>query len=179
MTFNAGIGGGFAPSTLERPVNATTIYVATWIKFSPNWQSHSSGVNKILHLWIGGGNHVVITAAGLSYTGSSALTPRISLQGISGGGNNSDGSGTYESSTPFIRGQWHKVEVVAVANTAGTNNGSVKLYLDGALVTQCSGINFGGTSWSLVSWAPVWGGTGDVLAATQYEYMDHIYLSGK
>jgi len=179
MSFNAGISGGFAPSTLERPVSGTTIYVATWVKFSPNWQSHSSGVNKILHLWIGGGNHVVITAAGRSFTGTSPLTPRISLQGISGGGNNSDGSGTYESSAQIIRGQWHKLEVVAIANTAGTNNGSVKLYLDGVLATQCSGINFGGTSWSLVSWAPVWGGTGDNLAATQYEYMDHIYLSGK
>jgi trimeric autotransporter adhesin len=179
MTFNAGIDGGFAPSTLEHPVNATTIYVAAWVQFSSNWQSHSSGVNKILHLWIGGGNHVVITAAGLDYTGSSPLTARISLQGISGGCNNSDGSGTYESSVQFIRGQWHKIEVVAIANTAGTNNGSVKLYVDGALATQCSGINFGGTAWSLVSWAPVWGGTGDVLAATQYEYMDHIYLSGK
>jgi hypothetical protein len=179
MVFNGGISGGYAPSTLEHPVNATTIYVATWVKFSSNWQSHSSGVNKILHLWIGGGNHLVITAAGRSYTGSSPLTPRISLQGISGGGNNSDGSGTYESSVQIIRGQWHKLEVVAVANTAGTNNGSVKLYLDGVLATQCSGINFGGTAWSLVSWAPVWGGTGDQITATQYEYMDHIFLSGK
>jgi uncharacterized protein YjdB len=179
MAFNAGIAGGFAPSTLERPVSATTIYVATWIKFSPNWQSHNSGVNKILHLWIGGGNHVVITAAGRSFTGSSPLTARISLQGISGGGNNPDGSGTYESSAQFVRGQWHKIEVVGVANSAGANNGSLKLYIDGVLATQCSGINFGGTSWTSVTWAPVWGGTGDQIAATQYEYLDHIYLSGK
>jgi uncharacterized protein YjdB len=179
MTFNGGIDGGYAPSTLEHPVNATTIYVAAWIKFSPNWQSHNSGVNKILHLWIGGGNHVVITAAGRSFTGSSPLTARISLQGISGGGNNPDGSGTYESSAQFVRGQWHKIEVVGVANTAGANNGSLKLYIDGVLATQCSGINFGGTSWTSVTWAPVWGGTGDQIAATQYEYMDHIYLSGK
>ena len=79
--------------------------------------SHPSGVNKILHLWINGANRLVITAAG--YVSNGPLTARISLQGITAGGNNSDGSGTYESDAQFIRGQWHKIEVIAVANTSG------------------------------------------------------------
>ena len=182
MTFSAGISGGYAPSTLERPVSATTIYSAAWVKFSSNWQSHLSGVNKILHFWIGGGNKLVITAAGYVPTGP--LTARISLQGIVSGGNNADGgiSGTYESTAQFVRGQWTKIEVVAVANTPGSANGSVKLYINGTLATQCSGIKFtndSNPSWTLESWAPVWGGTGDTVLSTMYEYMDNIYISGK
>jgi uncharacterized protein YjdB len=182
MVFSGGISGGYAPATLERPVSARTIYAASWVKFSSNWQSHASGVNKILHFWIGGGNKLVITAAG--YVATGPLTARISLQGIVSGGNNADGgiSGTYESSKQFVRGQWHKIEVIAVANTTGANDGTVKLYLDGVLAVQCSGIRFTSASsptWTLVSWAPVWGGTGGTVTSTMYEYMDHIYLSGK
>jgi uncharacterized protein YjdB len=180
MTFNGGMGGGYAPSTLERQVSGTTIYAAAWVKFSPNWQSHLSGVNKMFHFWIGGGNKLVITAAGYVPTGP--LTARISLQGIASGGNNNDGgvSGTYESTVQFVRGQWHKVEVIAVANASGAN-GSVKLYVDGVLAAQCSGIQFasGSPSWSLVSWSPTWGGTGGTVLATMYEYVDHFYLSSK
>jgi uncharacterized protein YjdB len=180
MTFNGGMGGGYAPSTLERPVSGTTVYAAAWVKFSPNWQSHLSGVNKMFHFWIGGGNKLVITAAGYVPTGP--LTARISLQGIASGGNNNDGgvSGTYESIVQFVRGQWHKVEVIAVANANGAN-GSVKLYVDGVLAAQCSGIQFssGSPSWSLVSWSPTWGGTGGTVTSTMYEYLDHFYLSSK
>jgi hypothetical protein len=112
------------------------------------------------------------------------LTPRISLQGIVSGGNNNDGgvSGTYESNAQFVRGEWHKVEVVAVANTTGANNGSVKLYLNGVLATSCSGIRFTSASsptWHLLSWSPTWGGIGGTVVSTMYQYMDHLYVSGK
>jgi uncharacterized protein YjdB len=179
MNYPAGFSGGNSPGSVERQVNVTTLYVATWVKFSSNWQSHPSGVNKILHLWINGANRLVITAAG--YVSDGPLTARISLQGISAGGNNSDGSGTYESNAQFIRGQWHKIEVIAVANTSGAANGSVKLYIDGVLATSCSGIAFvsGSANWDLAMWSPTWGGAGATVAATQYMEMDHIYLSGQ
>jgi uncharacterized protein YjdB len=181
MTFNAGINGGYAPSTLERQINGNTMYVAAWVRYSSNWQSHNSSVNKILHFWIGGGNKLVITAA--SYTPYGPLTARISLQGVVSGGNNNDGgiTGTYNSTAEFVRGQWTKIEVVAVANTPGSNNGSVKLYINGALATQCSGIQFysGGGPFQLLQWAPVWGGTGDTVQQTMYEDMDHVYISQK
>jgi hypothetical protein len=181
MVFNAGINGGYAPSTLERQVSGNTMYVAAWVKFSSNWQSHNSSVNKILHFWIGGGNKLVITAAG--YQAYGPLTARISLQGVVSGGNNNDGgiTGTYESTAQFVRGAWTKIEVIAVGNSPGANDGSVKLYINGTLATQCSGIQFasGGGGFTLISWAPVWGGTGDTVQQTMYEYMDHIYISGK
>ena len=179
MNFPAGFVGGSSPASLERPIKVTTLYVATWVKFSSNWEGHpSSGVNKILHLWIGGLNHLVITAAG---TGSGPLTARISLQSITSGGNAEGGvTGIYESTAEFKRGQWHKIEVIALANTAGAN-GSVKLYLDGVLATSCSGIQFvpGSGVWDLAMWSPTWGGIGDRVTADQYMYMDHIYVSGK
>jgi hypothetical protein len=122
---------------------------------------------------------LVITAAG--YVSNGPLTARISLQGISSGGNNPDGSGTYESTAQFVRGQWHKIEVIAVANTSGASNGSVKLYIDGVLATSCTGIGFvpdaGG--WNLAMWSPTWGGTGATVTSDMYMEMDNIYLSGK
>jgi polysaccharide lyase-like protein len=180
MNFNAGMAGGNSPASLERQVpHTTTLYVSTWVKFSTNWQSHSSGVNKILHLWINGGNKLVITAAG--YVADGPLTARVSLQGIAGGGNAEGGvTGLYETNAQFVRGQWTKIEVIAVANTSGAN-GSVKLFINGALVVNVSGIAYvaGSGTWDLAMWSPTWGGTGDTVKATQHMYMDHIYLSGK
>lgn len=111
------------------------------------------------------------------------LTARISLHGIVSGGNNADGgiSGTYNSNVQFVRGQWHKIEVIAVANTSSSSNGLVKLYVDGVLATQCSGIRFvtGAAVWDMAMWSPTWGGTGQTVTSTMYMDMDDIYLSGK
>jgi hypothetical protein len=30
-----------------------------------------------------------------------------------------------------------------------------------------------------LSWRPIWGGIGDVVAQTQYMWMDHYYASGR
>ncbi len=32
---------------------------------------------------------------------------------------------------------------------------------------------------SFVQWEPIWGGGQGVIQQEQYQYMDHIYLSGK
>lgn len=181
ISFPAGFGGGSSPASAEHHgLDLTTLYVKTWVKLSSGWQSHASGVNKILHLWINGANKLVITGAG--YVADGPITARISLQGIVAGGNTEAGaSGTYESTAELKRGQWHQLEVIAVANTAGRTDGSVKLFVDGALAASCSGIQFVGAdgTWDMVQWSPTWGGTGDTLAAAQAMEMDHTRVSGR
>src|SRR5205807_169045 len=74
--------------------NPTALYMAAWVKYSPNFQGHNSLVNKIFHFWIndqaGAGNHLIISAQG---SGSDPLYPAIRLQGVQAGGNQSGTTG--------------------------------------------------------------------------------------
>jgi hypothetical protein len=188
IVFPGGFPGGNAPGAVEKFIpNPTTLYMSAWVKYSSNYQGHNTSVNKIFHFWIndaaGAGNHLIIAAHGV---GSGPLIPTISLQGIQGGGNNVGGtSGTYEAnvvpSAQFIRGQWHKLEAIAIANTGSSANGSVQLFFDGVLVARCSGIEFVNTNnvWGDFTISPTWGGEGDTVINTMSLRIDHVYLSGK
>jgi uncharacterized protein YjdB len=181
IVYPAGYAGGNSPGLAEFAVNPNyrQIYICMYVKYSSNWQGHNSLVNKIIHFWVGSINRLVIEGAG---SGNGPLTARISLQSIAGGGNQDGGTaGTYESPIQFVRGQWHMVEMVAVANTGSNKDGSVDLYVDGVHAAGVSGVEFqaGGPLFNLVKEDPTWGGQGDVVQSTQSFRVDHIYMSGK
>jgi hypothetical protein len=70
-----------------------------------------------------------------------------------------------------------------VGNTPGVADGSLTMFLDGAKISEYTGIMFtatGGNSvWQQLNWNPTWGGLGGTVTADMYLWMDHIYLSGK
>jgi uncharacterized protein YjdB len=178
--YPAGMAGGGNPGLAEFQFSGRkTLYVAMYVKHSANFQGHFTEVNKILHIWVGGTNHLVLNAAG---SGSGALRGQIRLQGIAGGGNFDGGTaGVYDNGVSLARGAWHLLELIAVANTGSNKDGSVSLYVDGVLAATCSGIEFeaNGPSWNLVKIDPTWGGTGDRVTSAMSLRVDHIYMSGK
>jgi len=185
IKFPAGFGSGNAPAVLEKVWSGTqkTLYVSFWVKFSSNWIGNDAGVNKIFHFWIGGSNRLVLNARGV---GTGKLLTEVELQGITAGGNYDAGTtalftANLGPSGELVRNQWLHWEAVFVGNSSGTANGSVDWWVNGTKVGHYGGLQFvpGAGYWEEMEWSPTYGGAGGVVPADQYQWIDHIYVSGK
>lgn len=182
-TYPTGYAGGSAPmNTWYYSLNSDgpfqRLYVSFWMKLSPNWYGHSSGVNKILFITAAGsaGNPVYLSAQG---SGSGRLQAQVRLQGTPAGARNLVPNVQDLSVT---RGQWHHWELVLEMNTSGNADGSARWWLDGVEVGRYNDVEYVDASathtWDGVKWAPVWGGIGETVPQTMTMSMDQIYVSG-
>ena len=185
IRFPAGFGSGNAPAVLEKVWSGTqkTLYVSFWVKFSSNWIGNTAGVNKIFHFWIGGSNRLVMNARGV---GTGKLLTEVELQGITAGGNYDAGTtalftANLGPSGELVRNQWLHWEAVFIGNSSGTANGSVDWWVNGTKVGHYGGLQFvsGAGYWQEMEWSPTYGGLGTAVPADQYQWIDHIYISGK
>jgi uncharacterized protein YjdB len=173
------IGGGSPESTEILTGDFRVYYFCYWVKHSANWQGHVTGVSKHGYVWMGNNPLFVYEAEGV---GSGPLHTRMALQGVVAEPNADGwyGQNLLPNAT-FTRGQWDYVEILLTGNTAGTKDGALDVYLNGAHVSHWTGIQYSTatTAWTLSRIYPVWGGIGDVVNADQYIEWDHIYMSGK
>jgi len=179
--FPLGFTGGRGPmqtdfDTSNRPNH---IYLAFWIKLSPNWDGHSSYVNKVIHIWINRSNRVYLTLTG---TDTLPFSSRIALQGVNENPVSRNLNGNSGNNAKLQRGRWYLWEVELQSNTPGQPDGEARWWIDGVLQGDHRNINYvgvsnQGTHWETISWNPTWGGTGDIVPATQYMWIDNIYLS--
>jgi hypothetical protein len=188
IRFPAGFVGGDAPASAFLTSfggSRRVIYVSAWHKFSPNFQNHPTGINKMIHFYIGGSNKLFLLGRGNN------LDVAIGLQGIAAPYANTLGqSGTSIHLVPnvvpvarFVRGAWHRIELVLVANTPGVADGEATVFLDGVKALEYTGIMYVPTGavgrWTGLNWSPTWGGGGGTVTADMYNWMDHFYLSAK
>jgi hypothetical protein len=180
FNYPAGFPGGGSPENTEVLVGTFRVfYFCYWVKHSPNWQGHVTGISKHGYVWMGNSPLFVYEAEG---AGSTPLHARMALQGVVAQPN---GDGWYGQnlvpSATFTRGQWDYVEILLTGNTSGTANGAMDVYLNGVHVSHWTGIEYSSatTAWNLFRIYPVWGGIGDVVNADQYIAIDHVYMSGK
>jgi len=195
MRYPVGLVGGYPPAVVGTsfPGTSRTIYVAMWVKFSTNWLGNTgSGGGKITHIWINGVNRIYTYVDGVS----GPLSPWVNLQQLAksfdsrpqGG----QGSGVSVNLLPNVagqtgvkitRGQWYKWELVTYGGTPGGADGTVDWWIDGVKVGHYTGIPFvaagGSNSWEMIEWNPTWGGLGGTINTAQYQWMDHVYISGK
>jgi hypothetical protein len=180
--YPAGFLGGTAPlnTWLDLQPKRTQVYASFWVKFSSNWTGHPSGMNKIMHFWIGGTNKVVFKAMGI---GKNPLIASFHLQGV----NHVPASYNLVSNTAnagtIVRGRWHHVEISVTANTGSRSDGKVTWWLDGQLIgnyTNCSFVTTSqGHQFTQVSWSPTWGGVGGTVPSAQDMQIDNIYVSAR
>jgi hypothetical protein len=185
IKFPAGFGSGNAPVVLEKAWSSAnkTLYVSFWVKFSSNWDGNDAGVNKIFHFWIGGSNRLMLNARGV---GSGRLLTEVELQGIKAGGNYDAGTtalftGNLGPSGELVRNRWLHWEAVFVGNSSGAADGTVDWWADGVKIGHYSGLQFvsGAGLWEELEWSPTYGGSGAAVPADQYQWIDHIYISGR
>jgi uncharacterized protein YjdB len=192
IRFPAGFGGGDSPALTERNLGSTasTLYVSMWIKISSNWQGHPTGTNKVLHFWVAGLNRVFVYIDG---SGTNILQPYLGLQGIATAYNDGHGSTSTsvnlspnvagQTGAQIVRGQWYHWELVLRVNTSGATDGSADWWINGVQVGHYTGIGYVSSgqsrTWEDMKWDPTWGGLGGTIAADQFMWMDHFYMSGK
>lgn len=163
------VGGQHAPRQ--------TFYFATWLKFSGNFVTHPSGINKLVHFYSCGINNVYLQAR------DGDLKPSLGMQQLAFAYNGGTATQIYPSSGTFVRDRWHKVEVVLVANTPGQRDGSASVWLNGARVIDAQGVGFcasgSNARWEGWNFNPTYGGAEATTNPEMYLYVDHIRTSGK
>jgi hypothetical protein len=179
-----GEGGGPFSGELQLPVSYRTVYVSYWAKYSSNWYGPSSNINKTFYLYTSTGDPAIVFDMDCHANGP--METQVAGQDILKGGVGGDVANPFWTpnlaSGVVTRGQWHHIEFVAVGNTAGNADGSIDWYLNGVHVGSYKGIQFqsGNTVWNLLHYTLLYTGNNNANPpADQYNYWDHIYLSGK
>jgi len=181
-TFPLGFTGGRGPILTEFATTTKPhhVYLAFWFKLSPNWDGHSSYVNKIYHIWIGQYNRVYLTLTGID---TLPFTARVALQNVNENPISRNLNPNTGNLKKVFRNVWHLWEVELIANTAGQPDGEARWWIDGVLQGDYTGINYVPSGardwWEFFDWNPTWGGQGDVVPSTMYMWMDNAYVSGK
>jgi hypothetical protein len=193
VSYPAGLPGGEGVGQVYRALGTfRTLYISTWIKFSSNWVGNASGNNKMLYLWMDGQIMLITEAGG---AGNAPLWPTNFLLylGASYPWYPDPFGSPYSSQFPsldanlarpqIVRGQWHHYEYVVNVGTPGSANGTFEAWLDGAKTHNFARIMWRAAgapaNFSYIQWEPIWGGGTGTIAVPQYQYMDHIYISGK
>ena len=194
QNFTSALPAGSSPGAIGRDFpqvqKKRTIYTSYWMKLSSDFVGHQSNINKSVFFVVNNDNRVYTMVQG---TGSSPMRVAIGLQNLPAAYTvNGDGeiiTGTAVNLVPnvanvtIVRGQWHRYEVLFVANSPGVRNGTAEMWVDGTKVMEYGGIMFvgGGESakWDAVNWGPIWGGAGGAITTSFYAQMDHMYVSGK
>ena len=171
---SSGNGPGGADFQLNRP---RTLYISFYARASSNWYGHDSFTNKQFYAHANG-EPVMFFSAHSRYNG--AITPVIQLQSTASHGD-FDLMPNLVPTARIIRGQWYRIEVVLVGNSAGTRDGSVDWWLNGVHVGSYSVQWLSAASrWDLFHYTTIWGGVGGPnVPATQTMDWDHVYLSSK
>jgi hypothetical protein len=80
------------------------------------------------------------------------------------------------------RGQWVRYEMLMKANSSnGSANGELHVWIDGVKTHQYTDVQWqmsGARTWLSLAWNPTYGGGLNPVPQTQYQYIDHIRISG-
>ncbi len=193
ITYPAGWVAGSAPAHLYSSnltgLGWTHIYVAYTVQLSSNWYGQSSGTNKIGYVWVHNNPSVFLVAHGQA---NGLLSWEVDLQNVPTGAARL--TANLGQNSAVTRGLWQRVEMELVANTPGTADGVVRLWLTSynsggrpiggpIKILEYRNIEFTDASqsnvWQSVTWYPVWGGVGGTLPATQYQWMDRLAVAGR
>ena len=189
-TYQEGMSGGFTPGgkvVKDHFDHGPYQYQRDQgVVLSNNFHGHQSGVNKFRYWSTGNRARAYIAFFGPDNT---RLTLGINVGGWAMGAaawrwnsSNNYASPTLEQAT-VTRGVPHTIETLIYVGTSGRSDGWVKAWLNGVLILDFRNIAILDSSTppvlEQIHFAPVWGGMGDVLPATQTLTVDHTYVSVK
>jgi len=156
------------------------LYVSVWVKHSSNWVPHPVGSKM---LWF---EHAAQSCSGYTdvYSTFNSATMQVGVNEQNCTGRYllaNTGDASYWTALAY-RGVWQHYEFLLEMNTGSQSNGVFKLWVDGHLIADYGDVQWVPTAadvhlWSGVRYYNVYGG-GPGTAADQYEYLDHLYVSG-
>jgi Bacterial Ig-like domain (group 2) len=177
FTYPAGFQAGSAPGHVDfdLPPGYSQVYLSLYMKLSSNFEGQSSETNKVLYLWINDDPAVFLSNQGSGTT--TPLIPTVRYQGAF------DSRAYFRQNIgmplAMTRGQWRRWEVLLSANTPGQRDGVIRFWIDGQKVGEYTDVYFRDTTnaWQYLYLQPIWGGIGGSVTATQYLWVDHLYVS--
>lgn len=155
------------------PGSGNEMVLAFWFRLSANWYGHpTSGVNKIFFIWNNAqqGGYVYLSAQGYE---DGPLEAQVRIQSPAPDRNLAPNKATGS----ILRDNWYRWE------TYLNSDGTIKWWLtrqgqSRVLVGDYADVNLGSNrGFSLVQWAPTWGGIGGNPPETQFMDMDHIIIA--
>ncbi|HKG93150.1 MAG TPA: Ig-like domain-containing protein [Gemmatimonadaceae bacterium] len=178
MLYPQGYTGGGEPAIEEYDLGSgqQEVFFGAWVKFSPNWQGHTSGINKIANVMTNAGfgrTWIVLRAVGEQDTNGNLRDGPFFVD-VAYCGQYGGYPGANRSLTPFTTGVWHKIEWQVRTGTGGL----VRWWVDGVLTGEYTNLNCMGSRLDWVEIAPTFGGTGDTKQQNDYIRYDHVRISG-
>ena len=146
------------------------IYVAYYVQVNPQWQGHSSAINKMVYLHDGGTQFAAMWYE-MFGSGSNPLGLYVVNQSGSGPAGIHENPGTVN----FTRGQWHQVEIYQ--KQGASQNGIVRVWVDGVLAIDRSDVGTRSNPLDNVTISGIWGGVGDTKLQADYMRFDRIRIS--
>jgi hypothetical protein len=197
-TFGSGLAGGVSPGKFDgwdvRDVHGANrereIYVSTHVKIEKGDFENQKVGTKLWYVGYGNTNQTN-DAYLMMHNGTGAQTVQSSMKLImyvSPTDDREGGSvGIYpnRSDKQLTAGQWHHVEVYLNVGTPNQANGTVKVWIDGELVTERTDVKFLDSDYGFTQgffnfqWTPVWGGNGGSRTRTDDLLLDHLLVAGR
>jgi hypothetical protein len=146
------------------------IYVAYYVQVNPQWQGHSSAINKMVYLHDGGSQFAAMWYE-MFGSGSNPLGLYVVNQSGSGPAGIHESPGTVN----FTRGQWHLVEIYQ--KQGASLNGIVRVWVDGVLAIDRSDVGTRSNPLDNITISGIWGGVGDTKLQADYMRFDRIRIS--
>ena len=170
-------GGGYGPGMATYNFSSGEMYLGFYWKMSPNWQGHTSGINKILYIFQRNGNDrqaVVLEAYGRPggpYRVRMANEP-----------NNDQWIDQNVDNVELEPGKWHKIELhMRRSSSDGAPDGLIEWWVDGQLAARYTDAKLRDEPFSEVHIDPVWGGVDASISKQHDDYFRYgrIRVSGK
>jgi hypothetical protein len=179
MAYPTGFAGGSGPANCWYILSpsAPELYLGFWWKASTPWQGHNSNVNKIMYLMHVDANiqnQAVLEMYGPP-GGPYALLTVMTETGVTEPRNFAEAN---VSDATLVPGTWYRIEVYLKYGTNSTsNNGILKQWVNGVLVTNYSDFNFFSDGVNQVTINPTWGGITDVKTENDYFRFGTVHTS--
>jgi hypothetical protein len=165
-------GGGGTELRFDIPAESRSseVYVGFYVQVNPQWQGHSSGINKMVYLHDGGA-----TFSAMWYEMFGSAADPLDLYVVNQSGSGPAGFHENVSQITFTRGQWHKVEIYQKQGDA--NNGIVRVWVNDILAIDRSDVDTRSSPLDNVTISGIWGGIGDSKNQADYMRFDRIRIS--
>ena len=181
-TFPAGSPGGSSPFFIYRPFASTeqykNIYICLYLKHSADFDN-TNGNTGTKFLWPAA-DQVQGTQTYNGHDGAN-MDFQFFQQGAVdrrlGANMNTSAAQLYGK-----RGQWVRYEMLLKASSSNsTADGGLDVWIDGVQTHHYTNVQWQMSSartWMSLGWNPTYGGGFNPVPHTQYQYMDHIRISG-
>ena len=140
---------------------ANELFIRAWVRIDQNHDRTDGSAKKLLRIYVSSGGTVPLDVFEIVRT-SNGLNNQVALAGKNlttyWGGAGGDNSATV--------GEWHRIEYY-IKQSPGT----VKIWHDGVLVRNDTGLNFQGVRWSPLFITSNWGDAHDTV---NYVYFDDL-----